>query len=98
MQAGRSDYFGLLIKRGNETFQFEISDVYDQSITGFSGDLEYYGYLCSVGNYIIQQHTISTGKYQYVFGKTGYAALQPFLSNLAALAGLAWKNYDQIFS
>ena len=97
MQAGRSDYFGLLIKRGNETFQYEISDVYDQSITGFSGDDEFYGYLTTTGNWIIQWHKISTGEYKYLAGKTGYTSYQPFASNLTALRALSYVNYNAIF-
>lgn len=52
---------------------YEISDEYDASITGFSGDYEYFGYLNTLGKWIIQQHQITTGAYRYVNGTSSYS-------------------------
>lgn len=53
---------------------YEISDEYDASVTGFSGDFEYFGYLNIVGGWIIQRHQISTGAYRYIQGASSYTA------------------------
>ena len=52
---------------------YEVSDEYDSSVTGFSGTVEYYGYLNSLGHWIIQQHNITTGAYRYTSGTSSYA-------------------------
>jgi hypothetical protein len=49
---------------------YEISDEYDNSISGFSGNYNYYGYLNTVGAWIIQQNNISTGAYRYAQGSS----------------------------
>ena len=54
---------------------YEVSDEYDASVSGFSGDYEYFGYLNSSGKWIIQQHKISTGAYRYASGNTAYATV-----------------------
>lgn len=51
---------------------YEISDSYDSSVSGFTGDLEYYGFLNTKGKWIIQVHTISTGTYRYFSGDSDY--------------------------
>jgi len=51
---------------------YEVSDEYDSSVTGFSGTVEYYGYLNSLGHWIIQQHNIATGAYRYTSGTSSY--------------------------
>lgn len=53
---------------------YEISDEYDASVSGFTGDIEYFGYLNLNGGWIIQFHRISTGQYRYAQGKTAYPA------------------------
>ena len=68
MQPLRSSQFSV----GSEFY--EISDSYDQSLSGFSGDFEYDGYLNMSGKWIIQRHQISTGAYRYINGSTAYAA------------------------
>lgn len=67
---------------------YEISDEYDSSVTGFTGDYEYFGYLNSSGKWIIQQHQLSTGTYRYKNGSSGYAA-----AFTAAAGGLS-TGYD----
>lgn len=52
---------------------YEVSDVYDSSVSGFAGDYEYYGYMNSIGKWIIQRHQISTGTYRYVSGTGSYS-------------------------
>ena len=52
---------------------YEVSDEYDASVSGFSGTVEYYGYLNSSGKWIIQQHNITTGAYRYASGTSSYA-------------------------
>lgn len=69
---------------------YEISDEYDASVTGFTGNFEYYGYLNSSGKWIIQQHTITTGAYRYKSGTTGYTA-----AFAAAIGGLS-TGYDYV--
>jgi hypothetical protein len=97
MQATPANFFGILVKRGDRSFLYEISDQWTQGETGFTGDLEYYGYLTTTGAWILQQHTISTGQWRYVTGQTGYSAFLPFASNLTALGALAWVRYDALF-
>lgn len=53
---------------------YEASDEYDNGVTGFSGDFEYFGYLNIAGGWIIQQHQISTGAWRYQQGKDSYVA------------------------
>ncbi len=100
MQGARSDYFALLIKRGNEIFQYEISDQYTQDMSGFgAGDYEYFGYLTTTGAYILQRHQISTGQFRYVAGtsRIAYGTYLPFASNLTPLGNLSWGTYETIF-
>ena len=52
---------------------YELSDEYDSSVTGFSGTVEYYGYLNSSGKWIIQQHNITTGAWRYTSGSNSYS-------------------------
>jgi hypothetical protein len=52
---------------------YEISDSYDGGVTGFIGDYEYYGYVNSIGKWIIQQHQLSTGNYRYINGISSYS-------------------------
>ena len=66
---------------------YETSDEYDSSVTGWSGDYEYYGYLNPSGKWIIQQHRISTGAWRYASGESLYstawaAAIAGTLSNI----------------
>jgi len=49
---------------------YEASDIWDQSVTGWSGDYEYAGFMNILGAWIIQQHRISTGTYRYAQGST----------------------------
>ena len=51
---------------------YEISDEYDASVTGFAGDYEYFGYLNTLGKWIIQRHQITTGAYRYINGSSDY--------------------------
>lgn len=92
MQPVRANFFGILIKRGNESYHYESSDIYDQGVTGFSGDYQYYGYLTSTGAWIIQRNQISTGQWRYAAGQTSYSA------NWAVKGGLSYDYYDAIFS
>ena len=62
---------------------YEMSDEYDQSITGFTGDYEYTGYLNTSGKWIIQQHRITTGEWRFVNGSASYAAAWANKGNLA---------------
>jgi hypothetical protein len=92
MQGGRSNFFGTLFARGNEIFYYEIANQYDQSVTGFAGDYEYFGYLNSIGGWIIQQHQISTGIWLYVGGLSLYSTAW---SNKG---GLSYASYSALFS
>lgn len=69
---------------------YEISDEYDASVSGFIGDVEYFGYLNIVGGWIIQAHTISTGAYRYAQGKDSYTA------NWAVKGGLTYAYYNAL--
>jgi hypothetical protein len=98
LQSARNDFLGLLVKRGNNSYNYEISDEYSQAISGFAGDYEYFGYVTTTGYWIIQQHQISNGQYRYAQGTTGYAALVPFASNLSALGLISYGLYNTIFA
>lgn len=52
---------------------YEVSDEYDSSVSGFSGDFEYFGYVSISGKWIIQRHQISTGQYRYLNGPNSYS-------------------------
>ena len=51
---------------------YEISDMFDASVSGWSGDYEYYGYLNTTGAWIVQKHQISLGTWRYAQGSKGY--------------------------
>lgn len=51
---------------------YEVSDEYDASVSGFTGDFEYFGYVNPNGKWIIQRHQLSTGAYRYVNGSNSY--------------------------
>lgn len=70
---------------------YEISDQYDASVSGFTGDVEYYGFLNLVGGWIIQAHTISTGTYRYVQGSSDYT------TNWTAKGALVYGYYNTLF-
>jgi len=72
---------------------YEISDEYDSSVTGFSGDYEYFGYLNNVGKWIIQRHQITTGQYRYVNGSSDFST-----SFAQAVAGTltGWGYYNAL--
>lgn len=53
---------------------YEISDEYDNAVSGFSGDYEYFGYVNPNGKWIIQRHQFTTGQYRYVNGANSYSA------------------------
>ena len=84
MQPLRSQIFAW----GSEIY--EVSDEYDASVTGFSGDYEYYGYLNMLGKWIIQQHRISTGQYRYISGSSGYATAW------SSKGGLSYGYYNAL--
>jgi hypothetical protein len=89
---GRGDYFGVFIKRGTEVVQYEPSDIYDQSITGFSGDYQYYGYLNTLGGWIIQRQQLSTGQFRYCAGTSLYS------TNWTNKGSLVYGTFDSIFA
>ena len=70
---------------------YEVSDEYDASVSGFSGDYEYFGYLNTSGKWIIQQHQISTGAYRYAHGTSLYATAWA-LAITASLTGFGYYN------
>ena len=70
---------------------YEVSDEYDASVTGFTGNVEYYGYLNSSGKWIIQQHNISTGAYRYTMGTSSYATAWA-LAIAGNLSGFVYYN------
>ena len=84
MQPLRSTIFAY----GSEFY--EVSDEYDASVTGFSGDYEYFGYLNPKGHWIIQQHQLSTGQYRYACGSSGYS------TNWTNKGGLTYGYYSQL--
>jgi hypothetical protein len=49
---------------------YEISDEYDNSLSGFTGNFFYYGYLNTTGAWVIQQYNITTGAYRYAQGSS----------------------------
>lgn len=69
---------------------YELSDEYDASVTGWSGNFEYYGYMNTTGAWIIQQHTISTGTWRYAQGSNGYAT--SFANAISGLLTYAYYN------
>lgn len=71
---------------------YEISDEYDQSVTGFTGNFEYYGYLNTVGAWIIQQHNITAGTWRYAQGSSGYSTA----FTAAVAGGLTWAYYNTL--
>jgi hypothetical protein len=71
---------------------YEISDEYDQSVTGFTGNIEYYGYMNSTGAWIIQQHIITAGTWRYAQGSSGYATA----FTAAVAGGLSWAYYNTL--
>lgn len=89
----RSDYFFAPWKKGSEQVVYEIANSYDQGLTGFAGDYEYWGYLNPNGGYIIQRHQISTGEYLYSAGTAAYATAWGNKTTL-----LAYVVYNLIFS
>ena len=72
---------------------YEVSDEYDASVSGFSGTVEYYGYLNSSGKWIIQQHNIATGAYRYTSGTSSYATAWA-LAIAGTLTG--FNTYDKL--
>ena len=70
---------------------YEVSDEYDASVSGFSGTVEYYGYLNSSGKWIIQQHNITTGAYRYASGTNSYATAWS-LAIAGDLTGFGYYN------
>ena len=72
---------------------YEVSDEYDASVSGFSGDYEYFGYLNSSGKWIIQRHQITTGAYRYTNGSSSYATAWAL-----AIAGnlMGFTTYDKL--
>lgn len=76
------------LAKGSEFF--EISDEYDSSVTGFAGDYEYFGYLNTSGQWIIQRHQITTGAYLYFQGRTDYA------TNWTNKVGLSYGLYSTL--
>ena len=78
-----------LLANGSEFY--EISDSYDSSVSGFSGDFEYYGYVNPLGKWIIQRHQISTGAYRYTNGQSSYT------TNWAGNSGLSYDYYYKMF-
>jgi hypothetical protein len=80
-----------LFARGGEIY--EISDEYNASVSGFSGDYEYYGYLNVSGKWIIQQHQITTGAWRYVNGSASYSTAW---TNKAILSG--YDYYSAMFN
>ena len=71
---------------------YEISDEYDSSVSGFSGDYEYFGYITSIGKWIIQRHQISTGAYRYINGSTNYSTNW----TLAIAGSLSYDYYNKM--
>lgn len=71
---------------------YEVSDEYDASVSGFTGDLEYFGYLNCKGKWIIQQHTISTGAYRYISGVADYS------TNWTNKGSLIYGYYNTLFN
>jgi hypothetical protein len=53
---------------------YEVSDEYDNSVTGFSGNYYYYGYLNQTGKWIIQVYNPTAGTYRYANGASNYSA------------------------
>lgn len=72
---------------------YEVSDEYDAPVTGFTGTVEYYGYLNSSGKWIIQQHNITTGAYRYTSGTSSYATAWA-LAIAGSLTG--FNTYDKL--
>ena len=85
------DFFYVHHKRGDHDVMYEISDSYDQGLTGFAGGYEYYGYLNNNGGWIIQRRTIATGAYRYIIGESDYATSWGIRGNLS------YDTYDKLF-
>lgn len=78
-------------KRGDHDVLYEISDEYNASIAGFTGDYEYYGYVNNMGGWIIQRNKPTTGEWRYVIGESDY------LTNWGARIGKTYDTYNKMF-
>lgn len=78
----------MQFSKGSEWY--EIAESFDASVTGFSGDYEYYGYLNLDGGWIIQRHQISTGQYRYIQGRTDLT------TNWTNKASLSYAAYNTL--
>ncbi len=52
--------------------EYQISDKYDSDVTGYTGSTNYFGFINSVGHWIILIEVPTDGTYRYVSGQTGY--------------------------
>jgi hypothetical protein len=68
MQPLRSTVFAW----GSELY--ELTDEYDGEVTGFTGVVEYYGYVNNRCMWIIQEHNISNGTWRFANGFNSYPA------------------------
>ena len=73
---------------------YELSDQYDSSVSGWSGNYEYYGYMNILGGWVIQQHTITTGQWRYLQGANSYST-NFALAIAGSLAG--WGLYSTLY-
>lgn len=84
------DFRYVYHKVGDHVITFEISDVYDPSVTGYSGTDNYYGYLADNGAWLIMKEVPSAGTYRYAAGSDSYAA------HWAARAGKTYVYYNSL--
>ena len=88
----RSDYFFVQWKRGGEVVQYEIANVYDASVSGYTGTVNYYGYLNPNGGWVIQQYDTATGIFLYCSGLNGYSTAW------SGRGGLTYVAYNALFN
>jgi hypothetical protein len=86
------DFFYVHHKRGDYDIVYEIAESYDQGISGFTGDYEYWAYLNNAGGWVIQRHQISNGQYRYYIGESDLATSWALRASLTP-----YIAYDKLF-
>ncbi len=86
------DFYYAHHKRGDHSIIYEISESYDQGLSGFAGDYEYWLYLNNTGGFVIQRHEISTGKYRYIIGESDASTTWAIRASITT-----WLTYDKLF-
>ena len=68
--------------------EYQVSDVYNSDVSGYSGSTNYYGFINSVGHWIILQEIAASGTYRYSSGQSSYS------TNWTNRASLTYGYYN----